>query len=139
MWVCFIIMGGVIFFCLKTNTYKYSLYELSSLYTYIYLVDTAAVICVHPRLVTDVFSKHGCDTPVQRRYLHFRACMLTAYARVVWGFQIFSQRTYSVWPHVLVRPSWLLFWEPRAAKLFRDFSFVAGPPRYFHLESARLI
>ena len=43
---------------------------------------------------------------------------------VVWGFQILSQRTYSVWPHVLVRPSWLLFWEPRAAQLFRDFSFL---------------
>ena len=84
------------------------------------------MICVHPLLITDVFSKHGCETPGQRRCSHFRACMLTACAGVVWGFQILSQRTYSVWPHVLVRPSWLLFWEPRAAKLFSDLSFVGG-------------
>ena len=59
--------------------------------------------------------------------------MLTACTGVVWGFQILSQRTYSVWPHVLVRPSWLLFWELRAAKLFSDFSFVGGSARIFSL------
>ena len=95
--------------------------------------DTAAVICVHPLLITDVLSKHGCETPVQPRCLHFRACMQAAYTGVVWGFQRLSQRTYFVWPHVLVRPSWLLCWEPRAAKLFSDFCFVGGAASIFLL------
>ena len=59
--------------------------------------------------------------------------MLPAYAGVEWSFQILSQCTYSVWPHVLVHPSWLLFWEPRAAKLFRDFSFVGRSAKIFSL------
>ena len=59
--------------------------------------------------------------------------MLTAYTGVVWDFPILSQRTRSVWPNVLVRPSWLLFWEPPLVVavlgttgteiVFRDLSF----------------
>ena len=95
--------------------------------------DTAAIIWVYPLLITDMFSKHGCEAPVERRCLHFRACMLTAYNGVVWGFQLLYQRTFSVWPHVLVRTSWLLFWEPRAAKLFRASSFVGRSAYIFSL------
>ena len=35
--------------------------------------------------------------------------------------------------HVPMRPSWLLFLEPRAAKLFRDFYSIGGSAKIFSL------
>ena len=93
----------------------------------IYRIETQQLLyaCIHSSYLTCLVNT-SVKTPVKRRCLHYRACMVTAYTRVVWTFQILSQRTYSVCPDVLVRPSWLLFWEPRAAKSLRHFSFLRG-------------